>query len=217
MADKRRCPSCYRVTRIADDMVDREVICPGCGSPIPIRAREINPYAAPTAPLEPEVERSEVPPVVPTSAVAKVGEAFRLLVSNLGVIGPLVLTVWLPGNLLINYLDYHGAGGEDPLATVRLKMITEGVFGPIYVAGTIYVLWKRKTGEWATYPEALSAGFHHWGRLFGTRFVTGWLILLGFVAFFIPGIIQFAKYALIDQVVVLEGTSGTAARSRARS
>jgi hypothetical protein len=122
--------------------------------------------------------------------------------------------VWLPGNLLMNYLDYHGQGAEDPLATVRLKMITEGAFGPIYVAGTIYVLWKRKTGAWATYREALAAGFHHWGRLFGTRFITGWLILVGLVALLVPGIIQFAKYALIDQVVVLEGTSGSHALSR---
>ena len=103
MASERRCPSCYRVTRIADDMVDREVTCPGCGIPIPVTARETNPYAPPSAPRS-RVELSEVPPVVPTSTLAKFGEAFRLLGSNLGVIGPLVLTVWLPGNLLINYL-----------------------------------------------------------------------------------------------------------------
>ncbi len=54
----------------------------------------------------------------------------------------------------------------------------------------------------------------HWGRLFGTRFTTGCLILLGFVAFLIPGIFLLAKFAVLDMVVVLEGLTGSAARSR---
>jgi hypothetical protein len=175
---------------------------------------ELNPYAPPSAPLEPEDELAEVFPVEPTTTLAKFGEACRLLVSNLRVIGPLVLTVWLPGNLLISYIAYHGPDSENPFSTLKLSNAVEGLFGPIYVAGLIHVLSKRKRGQWVTYSEAISAGYRNWGPLFVTRLTTGLMILFGLVAFVIPGITMLLKYAVVDAVVVLEGTSGSGARSR---
>ena len=214
MPDSRRCAACDRVTRIVDAVVDRDVICPRCGSAIPVTAREINPYAPPRTPLETEVERSEVPPVVPTSTLAKFGEAFRLLMSNLGVIGPLVLSVWFPGNLAISYVAFHPPEAWRPVHAKILSSLHDFVLGPIYAAGMIHTLSRRKQGEWVTYPEALAVGLRNWWPMFRTRFITALIVLVGLIAFLVPGILLRIRYALIDPIVVLEGTRGTEARQR---
>jgi hypothetical protein len=197
-----------------DDQADRELVCPACGSPVPVAATEVNPYAPPSAPLEWEPDFSEPAPVLVTSLFEKLFEAARLLFSNLGLFAALILTVWLPGNLAIEYIASRAQNSENPFALMRLNNFVEGVFGPIYVGAMIFALAQRKSGKWVTYSEAMGQGFHNWGRMFGTRFVTGFILLGGFIAFIIPGIYMMVKYSLIDHVVVLEETSGAAARQR---
>jgi hypothetical protein len=190
------------------------VVCPECGSAIAPGSIESNPYAPPSTPLDEEPELPEVSPVEPTSLAEKLLEAFRLLFSNLGLLAAIILTVWLPGNIVINYAAYNMQEPDNPFATMRFNNFIEGAFGPIYVGGMIYALAQRKQGKWVTYSEAISVGFRNWGRLFGTRFVTGFIVLAGLILFIIPGIILLLKYALIDNVVVLEETSGGEARER---
>jgi hypothetical protein len=70
------------------------------------------------------------------------------------------------------------------------------------------------SGKKTSYLEAMRAGLHHWGRLFGARLVAGLLVLLGLCAFLIPGLILAARYMLIDEIVVLEGAGVREARLR---
>jgi hypothetical protein len=60
----------------------------------------------------------------------------------------------------------------------------------------------------------MEIGFRNWGRLFGARFLTGILVLLGLIAFIIPGIVLLVRYAFLDEVVVLEGADALEARRR---
>jgi hypothetical protein len=199
---------------VPEDQRDGKLLCAACGSPIPHAPIEINPYAPPSSPLEPDAEFAERSPLTQTSLLEKLAEAFRLLISNLGLFAALILTVWLPGNLVVNYIAYHGQDSENPLAMMRLNNLIETVFGPIYTGGMIFALARRKSGEEVTYAKAIAAGFHNWGRMFGTRFVTGLIVILGLIALIVPGIVVLLKYSLIDPVVVLEGTSGPYARQR---
>lgn len=214
MPAAQRCSFCDGTFIPRDAAVGATLTCPGCGSSVPVGAEEVNPYAPPAASLSPPDDNAAKLPVARTSMLEKCGETFRLLVSNLTLFSLLIMTVWLPGNLLINYLDHLGAVEMDTGAFARAKSIIDGVFGPIYAGGILYALSMRKRGCRASYLEALRVGFRNWGRLFGNRLITGLFILLGLIVLVVPGIILMIRYALLDSVVILAKSGGDQARRR---
>jgi hypothetical protein len=170
-----------------------------------------NPYASPLSPSsEPSYPRGPHH----TSLLGKFVEAGRLLCTNLLLFSAIVLTVWLPGNLLVNYLTYHVYAEDDFVGVIRSAVWIEGIFGPIYVAAMIHALWQLKSGQRTRYSEAIAAGFRSWGRLFAARFVASLLIMLGFIALIVPGIVLCVRYALLDSPVVLEEAGTAKARQR---
>lgn len=115
--------------------------------------------------------------------IAKFSEAFRLLKQNPWLFTAIVLTVWLPGNILINYVAYNLEGASETLY-LKLPMWIEGIFGPIYIGALVHSLFQIKSGHTVTYREAIAIGFKKWGSLFAARFVAGVLMLLGFIALY---------------------------------
>ena len=140
--------------------------------------------------------------------------AFRLLFDQLPLFAALVLTIWIPGHLLIDTALAGNPNQDNPLVMIQLGQLVEFVFGPIYAAGIITALAARMSGEKTSYLEAMRAGLHHWGRLFGARVVASLFVILGLLAFIVPGLIRAIRYMLIDQVVVLEGAGVAEARHR---
>ena len=171
----------------------------------------VNPYATPASVAS---ELSQFPTMQRTNLIGKFGEASRLLANNLVLFSAIILTVWLPGNLLINYLAYHVYSEDQVVDLMRGTMWIEGIFGPIYIGAMIHVLWKLKNGAHARYWEAIAVGFRNWGRLFAARLVVGIIVMLGFIVFVIPGIILQVRYALLDSAVVLEGAGAHRATVR---
>jgi len=140
--------------------------------------------------------------------------AFRLLLGQLPLFAALVLTIWVPGHLLIDMAVAGKPNQADSLTALQLGNLVEIVFGPIYSAGIITALAAQMAGEKTSYVEAMRAGLHHWGRLFGARIVAGLLVGLGIVALIVPGLVLAVRYSLIDEVVVLEGAGARVARQR---
>lgn len=164
-----------------------------------------------------EVEQPEPPLPVLTGAErtpAKLGEALRLFASNLPLFSAIVLSVWLPGNLLVNYLSYFVYEPDDILRTLRISIWIESVFGPIYSGALIYTLSERKQGNKVGYAKAMREGLRNWGRLFAARFVAGLYIVLGLIALVVPGVVLAVRYAFLDECVVLEDATPGEARSR---
>lgn len=64
--------------------------------------------------------------------IDRFSEAVHLLARHLALFAAIVLTVWLPGNLVLNFVAYNWAAGRE-LGAIRLKMWIEGIFGPIYI------------------------------------------------------------------------------------
>ncbi len=145
---------------------------------------------------------------------SKLGEAISLLIRHFGLIAAVVLTVWLPGNLLIGYINFFLPAPENELNAFRAAMFIEGIFGPIYIGAMIHALWQIKQEEAVGYGEALRVGFQNWGRLFAARFIAGIFILLGLIAFIVPGVVLTLRYAFLDSVVVLEEAGSDEARRR---
>lgn len=133
----------------------------------------------------------------------KFGEAFSLLFKHIWLFSAVVLTVWLPGNVLVAIVTDQ-AGKDDFMVVFRTIMVIEGVFSPIYVGALLYTLSRIKSGQAVTYREAMAVGVKKWFALFATRFIAGIFIVLGLILLVIPGIILALLFALIDSAVILE-------------
>lgn len=140
----------------------------------------------------------------------KIGEAIHLLSSNFLLFSSIILTVWLPGNLLLNSLVYF-FGREE---FIEMGLGIEIIFGPIYIGAMLYALSCLKQGHHVSYSEAMTVGFRKWGSLFAARFVAGIFIGLGLIFLVVPGIILYVRYALVNSAVVFEGVGTTESRSR---
>ena len=102
----------------------------------------------------------------------------------------------------------------DPQRIFKLTDLVACVISPIYTAGIIHAVAERGRGRRVGYREAIAVGLRTWGRLLAARFVAGLFILLGLVAFVVPGVVLLVRYALLSPVVVLEGETGPGARRR---
>jgi hypothetical protein len=152
--------------------------------------------------------------------IQKIREATGLLTANLVLFSAIVLTVWLPGSILLVYLRLYvfpetSGGDEFRLLTqeIRVSNAIDLAFGPLYVGAILYAANRLKQGLPTTYSESMSYAARRSFKLLGTRIGTGLIVLAGLIALIIPGIVLALRYALIDAVVVLEGVEGTTARN----
>jgi len=84
---------------------------------------------------------------------------------------------------------------------------------PVSTGATIQVIAKEYVDERVSAGPAIAFAFRWFGGLLGTSLLAGLIIAVGSILI-IPGIIFYVMYALVSQVVVVEGLSGTAALSR---
>lgn len=143
----------------------------------------------------------------------KLGAAINIWLSNIVLFALIILTVWLPGNILLNMYVYN-VSSPDIWNVTRYSMIIEGLFGPIYIGAMVYALFKIKQNQKVDYREAITVGFNNWGKLFVARWIAGIIIVLGFIALIVPGIILSVRYAVLDYAVIIEGAGASQARSR---
>lgn len=155
-----------------------------------------------------------------TFMIQKLREATKLLTENSILLSLIVMTVWLPGTILLVYLRLYvfpeSLGGDEYRIFVqefRIATAIELAFGPIYLGAIIHVLSQLKQGLQATYSESMSYAARKSFKLLSTRVVTNLIVFVGLIALIIPGIILSLRFALIDSIVVLEGKTGASARN----
>lgn len=102
---------------------------------------------------------------------AVLGETFRLLAANLHLFTLLVLTVWLPGHVALNYLEFFGPAPDPSFQSLRVAFFLQAVFDPLVVAAILAALARIKVGLPVSYGEALTEGLRAWPRLVLVRFV----------------------------------------------
>ncbi len=218
MRTYRECPSC-RALLTSGQIASGRGECPYCGArlasdtdmPAGWERDDENPYAPPGPALAPQ---NAPEATIPAGFGGKLVMAFRLLFGQLPLFAALVLTVWIPGHALIDLALAGNPNQADPLKMLQLGQLVEMVFGPIYTAAIITTLAARMAGARLSYLEAMRAGLHHWGRLFLARLMSGLLVLVGIIAFIVPGILLAIRFMFLDEAVVLEGAGAAAARRR---
>ncbi len=217
MSSYRECPSC-RALLTGGQFSASDGTCPYCGGKLPADGDgsfgpDFDPdqlYAPPRFSMQEGRNRR----AIPASFGGKLVMAFRVLFGQLPLIAALVLTIWIPGHLLIDMALADNPKRADNLTILQLSSLVEFVFGPIYAAGIITALAAGMAGRKTSYLEAMRAGLHHWGRLFAARVIVLISVFLGVLAFVIPGIVLWLRFMLVDEVVVLEGSGAWEARQR---
>jgi len=147
--------------------------------------------------------------------IPKFCEALSLLRRHIGLFAAMILTVWLPGNIVITYLAYSVEGLSN-MGYLALVMVIQGTFGPIYIGALVYCVFQMKSGRAVTYREAMAVGIKKWPALFTARLVAGVLISAAYLALVTPGVVLDLRYALLDSAVIIERkcTSEALVRSR---
>jgi hypothetical protein len=158
---------------------------------------------------------------------ALLGETFRLLGAHLYLFTLVSLTVWLPGHVVRNYLEFFEPGPGGPMEALRLGLMVQVIFDPLVVAATLSALSRIKRDLPAEYRVVMMEGLGAWWRLFPVRFVVYLAVLLPTLgaALWRPGnaerllagilllgagiviITLVVRFAVIDSVVVLEGAT----------
>lgn len=134
-------------------------------------------------------------------------ETFRLFARHFYLFTLIALTVWLPGHLIINYIDFFATskGATDAgVRGFRIGLMVEGAFGPLVVAATLGALARLTRGEPASYAQAMRHGFAAWPRLFIARLVVSAFVLAGLIALVVPGVLALVRLSFVDALVVLE-------------
>jgi len=151
----------------------------------------------------------------------KITEAVNLFKSNIKLFSAIVLTVWLPGSLICSYFDFYvfpeWANGDEMSFlkySMRLSSTIEFIVKPIYIGGLFYGASQFQKGLAVSYRQAMTYAFRRSFKMLATSITTNLIILGGTVLFIIPGVILALRFALVDPVVVLEGTTGSQARQR---
>jgi len=166
---------------------------------------------------------------------AVLGETVRLLATHLHLFTLLVLTVWLPGHVALNYLEFFGPASDPTFQSLRIAFFLQAVFDPLVVASIVSALARIKAGLPVPYGAALGEGLRAWPRLVLVRFViyavlalpVGLALTLGGrgAGSAVGGIIALAlgvlatvlvmRVAVVDSVVVLENATVRTAWARA--
>ena len=163
------------------------------------------------------------------------GETARLLGANLHLFTLIALTVWLPGHLALNYLEFFGPPDDQSHQPLRLGFVLQAFFDPLVVAAVISALARVKSGLPATYLEVVLEGLRAWPRLIAVRLVIYTIVAVPVavgLALSAPArpnvaggllastlavlvIVFLVRVAVIDSVVVLEGATLRTAWARA--
>ncbi len=143
-----------------------------------------------------------------------IGQGLALWLRNIPLLSALVLTVWLPGNIALNYVAFLNPTEELVGSDFWLPSVIDSIFGPLSLGAVIYALDRRWQGLHVGYFEALRGGLKNWIPLFFTLFVAELLVGLGCLLLIVPGIILAVRYAFVGIVVILENRQGSSARSR---
>lgn len=154
------------------------------------------------------------------------GETFHLLATHLHLFTLISLTVWLPGHVLRNYLEFFGTPEEGPVQSLQTLLTVQVAFDPLVVSATLAALGRIKQGLPVGYGSAMTSGVPAWGRLLLVRFVINCAVALPALGALSVGparsvgglaaavlllvlavltVILLVRFAVVDSVVVLEG------------
>jgi hypothetical protein len=127
---------------------------------------------------------------------------WALLAPCLQLVIVLQLLVWIPGNLAINYMDTQVFTEDQTFKSFQFNGWVQALWGNLATGGILYVLSQQILGRPATFGSAVSAAFSNWGRLWVGSFLSGLMMIIGFILLIIPGFIAMVRTSFVNAGVV---------------
>jgi len=146
-------------------------------------------------------------PVVKVDGVGNLLKAtLRTMFANLGIVSKIVLTVFVPLELIKNYFLYSAVAQDILPLIIRIDMLLNFVFSSLTVPALIYALISVfRTGSAPSIIESFRWGLRQWARVFGNRWLAGMAVIGGLILLIIPGIVFAVWFIFVDQIVSIEG------------
>lgn len=146
-------------------------------------------------------------------------DSLRVFLGHAWLFILLSAAVVIPVQLAVQGIGLGMLGGSYDESPPLIESVVPGAAGflvitPIITAICIYALHAIAKGERPSPGEVLVAGFEAFTPLFGAVVLAALGILLGFVAFFIPGVYLAVRWYFVPQAVVIDGARGPAALTR---
>jgi|GEM_PF-1394688 len=129
-------------------------------------------------------------------------ETFSFFFKNILLIAAITITVWLPVNILINYLLENIFIESSAFQNYKNISYICAFFRPISAASIIFLVYKSKLNEIVTYKDAMIVGLKKWIPLIFANFIAGIIIGFSSLLFIVPGVFFVVKYSFIDSIVV---------------
>jgi uncharacterized membrane protein len=167
-------------------------------------------------------------------------QAVSLLKDNFGLLFGILLAIMVPLNLaqgfglhyLMPSIDLTKATPDEFAAysarireismylaviNIAYAVVTLLIVMPITNGAAIHALSQKYLGKPVSMGSSLGFALKRLPSLLWTSIIKTILMVLGFALLIIPGIILFFRYFVTDQVVVVEGKSGSDALKRSRT
>ncbi|MDJ0810789.1 MAG: hypothetical protein QNJ02_16825 [Desulfobacterales bacterium] len=97
-----------------------------------------------------------------------------------------------------------GADGQGPTIPM-IALIFDFFYHPIYMGGLIYLLARIESGQPWSLQEGFVVGVRLWDKLLLANLISLVVIGIGFMAFVVPAIIAYARLAMVEFRIVLDG------------
>jgi hypothetical protein len=117
------------------------------------------------------------------------------------------LPLYLPVVALNLLLPSLGGDPQQKASYLGLSYLIHFLYQPIYTGALIYWLSRIEAGAAWSLREGFVLGVTLWDRLLLVSLITHMWIVLGALAFIVPGLIAYARLSLAEFRVVLRGES----------
>ena len=115
------------------------------------------------------------------------------------------IILYLPVVLVSLLVPDSGSADNTGSGFPAVSFIFNFFYQPIYTGALIYQLTRIAAGQSWTMREGFITGVRLWDKLLLVNLVSLGLTLVGFMAFIIPGLIAYARLALAEFRIVIDG------------
>jgi len=139
--------------------------------------------------------------------ILRLGETFSFFRVYARDIASFLLYATFPVIIVENFLSYYAAVYNLSPEIKSLPILIHFVYQPIYTGGLMFMISRLVSGESWSIKESLMVGLGCWLNLLVVHVISSALIILGLMAFIVPGLVVLARLSLAEFSVVLERRS----------
>lgn len=121
------------------------------------------------------------------------------------------VVLYLPMIVLNLLLPGMAEDAQERAGMIGLSYMVHFLYQPIYTGALIYWLARIEAGENWSLKEGFIVGISLWDKLIVVNLISHLLIVLGVLAFIVPGLIAYSRLALAEFRVVLNSESAQTA------